>query len=79
MSLHPCSSYGPCLHCISNVNQSLAGRVQKTFAAIQRIDTSWSLCFLYVLFLLWTEKSGWCRHRIAGFCGFFRLRCIEYT
>jgi zinc transporter 9 len=27
MSLHSCSSYGPCLHCVSHVNLSLAGRV----------------------------------------------------
>src|ERR1700761_7046352 len=79
MSLHPCSSYGPCLHCVSHVNPSLAGRVQKTFAVIQCVHTSRSRCFLCVLFLLWSEESGWCRNRVADFCGSFRLQCIEYT
>jgi hypothetical protein len=68
ISLYPCSSHGPCLHCVSHVNLSLAGGVQKASAAIQCVDTCRSRCFLCVLFLLRVEESGWCWHRTTGFC-----------
>lgn len=57
ISLYPCSSHCPCLHCVSDVILSLTGRLQKASATIQCIDTSRSRCFLCVFFLLRAEES----------------------